>query len=99
MLIYSCVIYALLCYSLLHFRFATYTRLLRGARLITPLIETQRDALVQPRYTVTVGPAAQRDAGIQLRYICFRFAVHDRYTAVSVVGSFCKVYAFALLRG
>ena len=58
MLIYSCVIYALRCYSLFHLRFATYTLLLCCALLITPLVETQRDAVIQPRYTFTVGPAA-----------------------------------------
>ena len=88
MLIYSCIIYALLWYSRLHSRFATCTRSLCGARLINLLVETHRDALVQPHYTVTVGPAAQRNADIQLRYICCRFAVHYQHTAVSVVDSF-----------
>ena len=74
MLIYSCVRNALLCYSLLNLRVATYTLSLYCARLITPLVEAQRDAVVQPRYTFTVESAVKRDVDIQLRHICFRLA-------------------------
>ena len=76
----------LICYSLLHFRFATYTLLLCCARLITPLVEAQREHAVQPRYTFTGGPAVQREADIQLHHRCF----------VTVIYS-CAIYAFDLL--
>ena len=66
--------------------------LLCSARLITPLVEAQLDADTQLRHICFC------DGDIQLRHMYFRFAAHDRYTAVSVVCSICNVYAFALLR-
>ena len=46
--------------------------LLRAADLL--LVEAQCDAVAQPRYTFTIGPAAQHDVEIRLRHICFRLA-------------------------
>ena len=68
----------LLCCSLLHVCFATYTLWLCCARLITPLVEAQRDAVIQLRYTFTVRPV-QRDVDIQLRLHAFALLLATDY--------------------